>query len=71
MIATTKYRDQLLAELDVLPDEYLPFVFQIMRSFRESIALKPAVASFSQGWHEVQLGETYPVESLWDDINAE
>ena len=42
----------VLAELEALPDEYLPFVLQVMRSFRESITLKPAEASFRQGWHE-------------------
>jgi len=68
---TTTYRDQVLAELDALPDEYLPFVLQVMRSFRESITLKPAAASFRQGWHEAQQGETFPVATLWDDIDAE
>lgn len=71
MITTTKYREQVLAELDGLPDEYLPFVLQLMRSFRESIALKPAVASFRQGWHEARQGDTSSVATLWDDIDAE
>ena len=71
MTTTTKYREQVLAELDGLPDEYLPFVLQLMRSFRESIALKPATASFRQGWRESQQGDTYPIATLWDDIDAE
>jgi hypothetical protein len=65
------YRNQVLAELEALPEEYLPFVLQIMRAFRESVALKPAAASFSQGWSEAQRGETSPVATLWDDIDAE
>jgi hypothetical protein len=71
MPAATTYRNQLLTELDALPDEYLPFVLQMMRSFRESIALKPAADSCRQGWHEAQQGDTYPVASLWEDIDAE
>lgn len=71
MAATTNYRDEVLDELDALPDEYLPFVLQVMRSFRESIALKPASASFRQGWREAQEGKTYPVTTLWDDIDVE
>lgn len=67
----TRYRDQVLAELDALPDEYLPFVLQVMRSFRNTIALRPAAASFRQGWHEAQRGDTYPITSLWNDIDAE
>lgn len=65
------YCDQVLAELDALPEEYLPFVLQLVRTFRESITLKPAVASFRQGWREAQEGSTYPLASLWDDIDAE
>jgi hypothetical protein len=69
--ATTAYRDQVLAELDSLPDEYLPFVLQLVRTFRESITLKPAAASFRQGWHEAQQGDTYPITTLWDGIDVE
>jgi len=65
------YRNQVLAELEALPDEYLPFALQLIRAFRESVTLKPAVESFRQGWGEAQRGETSPVETLWDDIDAE
>jgi hypothetical protein len=71
MTTTTIYRKQVLAELEAVPEEYLPFVLQLMRTFRESIALKPATDSFRQGWHEAQRGETSEVETLWDDIDAE
>ncbi|MGB9751020.1 hypothetical protein [Roseiflexus castenholzii] len=43
------YRDRVLAEPDALPEEYLPFVLQIVRTFRESITLKLAADSFRQG----------------------
>ncbi|HEY9433322.1 MAG TPA: hypothetical protein VI260_17820 [Blastocatellia bacterium] len=69
--AITMYRDQVLAELEALPDEYLPFVLQLMRALREGVTLKPAADSFRQGWRESQRGETSPVETLWDDIDAE
>ena len=65
------YRNQVLAELETLPEEYLPFVVQLMRTFRESVTLKPAAASFQQGWQEAQRGEISPVSTLWDDIDAE
>jgi hypothetical protein len=65
------YRNQVLAELDALPDEYIPFALQLIRAFRESVTLKPAADSFRQGWQEAQRGETSPVETLWDDIDAE
>jgi UDP-N-acetylmuramoylalanine-D-glutamate ligase len=72
MTATTLlYRNQVMAELDTLPEEYLPFVVQLMRTFRESVTLKPAAASFQQGWQEAQRGEIFPIATLWDDIDAE
>ncbi len=69
--ATIAYRNQVLAELEALPDEYLPFVLQLVRTFRESITLKPAEASFRQGWSETRRGEASPVSKLWDDIDTE
>ena len=72
MTATTlTYRDQVLAELETLPEEYLPFVVQLMRTFREGVTLKPAAASFRQGWQETLRGEISPASTLWDDIDAE
>ena len=69
--AATVYRDQVLAELETFPEEYLPFVLQLMRTFRESISLKSAEASFRQGWHEARQGNTFPVATLWDNIDVE
>lgn len=39
--------------------------------FRESVTLKPAEASFRQGWKEALAGETRPVSELWEGIDAE
>jgi hypothetical protein len=66
-----EYRNQVLAEIDAVPAEYLPLLLQLMRTFRETIILKPAVASFQQGWHEAQQGELVPVADLWSDIDAD
>lgn len=69
--ATKICRDKVLAEIDALPDEYLPFLLQMMRAFRESVTLKPAGHSFRQGWCEARSGITNPVENLWDGIDAQ
>ena len=53
-----------------MPKEYLPNLLQIVRLFRESVALKPAEASFRQGWKEAQAGETRPISELWEGIDA-
>ncbi len=63
-------QEQLIQELRKMPEEYLPNLLQIVRLFRESIALKPAEASFRQGWEEAQAGQTRPVEDMWKGIDA-
>jgi hypothetical protein len=60
----------VLEEVEKIPLEYLPFLLEIMRAFKESITLKPAVESFRQGWQEALHGETRPVSELWEDIDA-
>jgi hypothetical protein len=65
---TSDYRDELFQEIQATPVEYLPSLLNIVRSFRESISLKSAEASFEQGWKEAMAGETLPIEELWEDI---
>jgi hypothetical protein len=68
---TMVYREQVLAAIDTLPDEYLPFVLRLVQTLHDSVTLKPAAASLRQGWREAQQGITYPIEELWDGIDAE
>lgn len=65
------YEEQLDFEIKKLPGEYLPNLLQIVRVFRESVMLRPAEDSFSQGWKEAMAGETRPVSELWDSMNAD
>ena len=65
------YEKQLVREIKDTPEEYLPNLLQIVRLFRESVALKPADASFRQGWKEALTGETRPLSELWEGIDAE
>jgi hypothetical protein len=70
MTTTATYRERVISEIDALPDEYLPFVLQLVQTFRESVTLKPALASFKQGWHEARNGDITPLKELWEDIDA-
>ncbi|MGQ9631040.1 MAG: hypothetical protein ACUVXI_12135 [bacterium] len=63
--------EQLVREIESVPEEYLPHLLQIIRLFRESVTLKPAPASFRQGWKEALAGETQPASELWEGIDAE
>jgi hypothetical protein len=64
------YEKRLAREIKEVPKEYLPNLLLIVRVFRESVALKPAEASFRQGWKEVMAGETRPISDLWEGIDA-
>ena len=46
-------------------------LMQLIRLFRESVTLKPAEASFRQGWQEAMNGQTRPLSELWESVDAE
>lgn len=66
-----QYRNRAIEEINALPTEYLPYALQLIRTFRESVALQPAEITFKQGWQETQSRQVRPIRELWDDINAE
>ena len=70
-VQVSTYEKRLAREIKEVPKEYLPNLLQIVIVFRESVALKPAEASFRQGWKEVMAGETRPIADLWEGIDAE
>ena len=65
------YAEQLVREINEMPEEYLPILLEMVRLFRESVTLKLAEASFRQGWKEALAGEARPVSELWEGIDAE
>ncbi len=70
-MSVTNYKQQLRNEINQTPSEYLPNLLQIVRVYRESVTLNPAVESFRQGMKEALRGETEPIEKLWESIDAE
>ena len=70
-IKSATYAEQLSSEIAKLPGEYLPNLLQIIRIFRESVTLKTAEESFSEGWKEAMRGEVHSVSELWNGINAD
>ncbi len=70
-MSVSNYKQQLRNEINQTPSEYLPNLLQIVRVYRESVTLNPAVESFRQGMKEALRGETEPIEKLWESIDAE
>ncbi len=65
------YTQQLEDEIRHTPQEYLPMLLRIVKSFRESVTLNTAEDSFRQGWKETLAGDTLPVHTLWDGIDPQ
>ena len=65
------YRKQLYQEIEATPEEYLPALLNIVRSYRQSVTLNPAEESFRQGWQEAMQDNTLRLSELWVDVDAE
>ena len=70
-VSLSDKQQELLAELEGLPEEYFPLLLQMIRTYRESLLLQPAADSFRRGWKEAKGGKTLPVKRLWEGIDAE
>lgn len=60
-----RYLEQINREIRETPEEYFPALLNIVRSYRQSVALNPADSSFRQGLKEVLQGETLSISELW------
>jgi hypothetical protein len=66
---TENYTEQLVAEIQMVPEEYMPALLTIVHSFRESVSLPTVAESFEQSWKEAKAGNTHPIDTLWDGID--
>jgi len=64
------FKVEIAKEVKRTPEEYLPNLLRIVRSFRESVTLRPAKESFRQGWEEARRGDTRPLAELWDTTDG-
>jgi hypothetical protein len=67
--------EQLHAEIERTPMRYRSLLLRLVHSFREGVeADEPwpsASESFREGWRDALAGRVRPVETLWDDIDAD
>jgi hypothetical protein len=68
---TSGFDTAILAEVHQIPHEHQERLLDIIRLFREGLALPKAEASLRAGWEEALQNETEPVSTLWEDIDAE
>ncbi len=60
---TTQCLQQLEHEIQEIPEEFLPKLIAMVKSYRETLHIEE---SFKQSWKEIKKGEIYPIEQLWD-----
>ena len=66
------YTRQLHEEIERTPEEYRPLLLRIVHSFREGVTTLPsAEESFKEGWKDVVSGNTHPIDTLWDGVDAQ
>ena len=71
MATTPDYLKQLQKEIEQIPEEYRGLLLRIVHSFREGVMLPSAEDSLREGWKDVTQGNTQPVDTLWDDMDAQ
>lgn len=70
-MATQNYTERLNEEIRDVPDEYMPALIDIVHAFRQGVIQKSLEESFARSWAQAQAGETYPIDTLWDDMDGE
>lgn len=66
------YTKLLHDEIEQTPEEFRPLLLRIVHSFREGVTMPPsAEESFREGWKDVMAGNTHPIDTLWDGIDAQ
>ena len=67
----TLSNSELTSVIERIPTEHIPALIKLIDAFREGVTTLPsAEESFREGWRDVQAGNTHPIETLWDDLDA-
>lgn len=71
----TQLTKQLHAEIEQTPERYRPLLLRLVHSFREGIEedepWPTAEDSLREGLRDIKARRVYPIETLWDRVNAE
>lgn len=65
------YSDQLAAELRQVPEEYMPALIDMIHAFRAGVIQKGFEEELKASLKDAKAGNTYPIDTLWDDINPQ
>ena len=72
---TRDVTQRLHAEIEQTPERYRPLLLRLVHSFREGIEEEEpwptAAESLREGWRDFKAGRIHPIDTLWDDIEAQ
>jgi hypothetical protein len=63
------YSEQLAAELQQVPEEYMPALIDIIHAFRAGVIQKSFEEELQASLRDAKAGNTFPIETLWDGID--
>jgi hypothetical protein len=66
---TESYNEQLAAELQQVPEEYMPALIDIIHAFRAGVIQKHFEGELQESLRQARSGETSPIDTLWDGID--
>jgi len=66
--------EALHVEIEQTPERYRTLLLRLVHSFREGIEKDEpwptAEESLREGLRDIRAGRVYPIETLWDNVNA-
>lgn len=66
---------QIHSEIDKTPERHHALLLRLVHAFREGIekdeSWPHAAESFREGWRDVKAGRVYPIDTLWDGMDAD
>jgi hypothetical protein len=72
---TKSVTEALHAEIERTPERYRPLLLRMVHSFRQGIEedepWPTAEESLREGLRDIKAGRVYPIDTLWDRVNAD
>ena len=65
------YSEQLATEILQVPEEYIPALIHMIHAFREGVIQRSFEDSLRNSWKDAKAGNTLPIDTLWDGIDAQ
>nr|VFK22808.1 MAG: hypothetical protein BECKLFY1418C_GA0070996_11283 [Candidatus Kentron sp. LFY] len=66
---------QIHSEIDKTPERHHVLLLRLVHAFREEIekdeSWPHAAESFREGWRDMKAGRVYPIDTLWNGIDAD